>query len=533
MVAKRPAASLLGAAVFLAGAVALARCDRSPDDGGLPPAPAGVLRIGVVRPSTLDPAQARTVDEQLLADQLFDGLTGVDPESLEVVPALADRWSATADQRQWEFKLRDGASFADGRPITADDVVFTLERIAAKGSGSSVADLLEPITGYAAVALDGATTDLVGVSAPSSDVVRIELDQPMSTLPVALTNPAFGVVPRLAAEAGPPAPAFGEDPIGSGPFGLAERTTDSLSLERMARRGASTSVRAIAVRFFGDRGASYAAFVAGQLDWTLVPPDESNDAGARFGREHFVPYVAELFYAMNLAAPPLSDRRVREAIVKAIDREAIVRDVYKGTVAVANGLLVDALPGVQPDVCGELCNYDPARARALLGEAAAAAGGSLGEVPIDYDDDPTQTAVAESIQAALAAVGLPASLRPHPSAEYEQAAVSPERRLFRLGWVAAYPSPDAVLTPLFLGGSANNLVGLANPVVDDALRAARAEPDPAVRTAHFRTAEAAIAGEVAVVPMAQFRLHSVATSRVRGLRLTPLGSFDASTVRLG
>ena len=81
----------------------------------------GVLRLGVPPPGNLDPAQARSTGQPVVADQLFDSLTALDPETLDPLAAVAARWE-TADQRAWTFHLRDGAAFANGRPVTGADV---------------------------------------------------------------------------------------------------------------------------------------------------------------------------------------------------------------------------------------------------------------------------------------------------------------------------------------------------------------------------------------------------------------------------
>src|SRR5215213_10464 len=101
--------------------------------------PPGVLRVGIERPQSLDPAQARTPSELLVAEQLFDGLTAYDAETLAVQPALAVRWQASPDQKRWDFTLRPGAMFANGRAITPADVKYSLDRIAKKGSASPAA----------------------------------------------------------------------------------------------------------------------------------------------------------------------------------------------------------------------------------------------------------------------------------------------------------------------------------------------------------------------------------------------------------
>ncbi|MBW3614728.1 MAG: GTP-binding protein, partial [Actinobacteria bacterium] len=126
---------------------------------------------------------------------------------------------------------------------------------------------------------------------------------------------------------------------------------------------------------------------------------------------------------------------------------------------------------------------DPAGALARLHRPVAelAAGGPLPEVQIDFEEDKTQTAVATTIRDNLAAVGIPAALRPKPLADYQQFAVTGEQELFRLGWIAPYPSGDAILTPLFRSGFPNNLTGLSSPAVDEPLLLARSEGDPADR----------------------------------------------------
>lgn len=483
----------------------------------------GLLRVGVTALATLDPARARTVDQQLVADQLFDSLTALDARTKAVVPSLAARWEASPDQRQWDFRLRRGAVFSNGRTVTAADVKYTLERIARPGSGSPASDLLQPVAGY--VALRQGAPELAGVTTPAPDVVRITLEQPLSVLPSVLSSPVFGVVPREAVEAPPPAPAFAERPVGSGPFRLRDRRPASLSLVPSPRSAARISGMEVVI--FDTVASSYAAFTAGRLDWSQVPPEQIDTAARRYGRAGFSPYVAELFYGFNLKSPKFADPRFREALVRGIDRRAIVAAVYQGTVRPIDGVVLAGVADFQAKACGR-CGYDPGRARALL--AAAFPGGRPPEVGLDYDSDPSQEAVAKAIQASLAKVGVTVAVRPRPPDQYDEFVVSGQQELFRLGWIAAYPSADAFLAPLFSSESPNNLTEFASPAVDEQLRRARAEPDPASRAALYREAERAILDEVPVIPIAQFQLHAVLSKRVKNLQTNALGTFDASRV---
>jgi oligopeptide transport system substrate-binding protein len=531
---KRRAQALALAAVIVAVAVAvLMRGDGDQPElsGEVGPESrrkGGVLRLGVVAPSSLDPARARTVDELLVAEQLFDSLTAYDPRTLEPVPGAAARWQASPDQLHWEFFLKPQGAFANGRAVTSADVKYSLERIVRKETGSSVSDLLEPVRGYKAFN-QGEAPELAGVTTPAPDVVAIDLDHPLAELPALLGSPAFAIVPREAVEA--PDPAFGEHPVGNGPFQIRARSPDTISLvPAPGASGADILVEGVEVVLFDDVTSSYEAFTRKELDWSQVPPEHVDAAAQRYGRSGYQPYLAELFYAFNVKSPKFADPRFREAIVQAIDRRAIVSAVYGGTVRVSDGLVVAGVPGHQPDPCGGRCAYDPNRATALLAEVFA--GAPVPEIGLDYDDDKTQEAVAKAIQANLAQAGIPAVLRPRPLKEYQEFAVTGNQELFRLGWIAAYPSPDAFLPPLFSTGSSSNLTGLSAPAVDENLRAARAEPDGPRRLGLYQAAERAIFEQVPVVPLAQFEIHSVVAPRVRDLVLSTAGTFDGSRVWL-
>jgi peptide/nickel transport system substrate-binding protein/oligopeptide transport system substrate-binding protein len=514
---------VVAVAVLLAG-TGLSACKRKSggSDGG-DGAAAPAFRAAVVKPASLDPAVARTVDELLIVDQLYDSLAAYDPKTLEPVPSLASR-KASDDRLHWEFTLRDGARFTDGSKVTAADVKATLDRVARKETASSVTDLLEPVTGYRAVAVDGSASELAGVVVVSDTVVRIDLDAPWSGLPSAIANPALGILPKAVIDAGG---AFPATPVSSGPFRVASATADKLTL--VPAPGVRARSKRIELSLVADKAKAFDALVAGRVDWSEVPSDRLAEAKKEFGDDLFEPYVAELFYAFNLRNPKFADLRVREAIVRAVDRKKIIDDVYEGSVRPMDGLIAEGMPGHQENPCGDRCDHDVERSKALIAELAAA-GITMPEVVIDFEDDATQTAVATAIKDDLAAVGVTATLRPRPLADYQQFAVSGEQELFRLGWIAPYPSADGVLVPLFSTGSPNNLTGFSNATVDEALKSARSAPGADAQIAAYQSAEKAVLAELPIIPIAQFEIQSAANGRVRGLDVTSAGSFDGRRV---
>src|SRR5918997_4087560 len=196
------------AAVALVLGLSVAACSGGGSGSAAQEPPPGVLRLGVEAPGSLDPGQARSPSELLLAEQLFDGLTSYDAETLALKPAIATKWEASADFKQWDFTLRPDARFGNGRQITSADVKYTLDRIARRGSTSPGVTLLDLVTGFKPYNVTGKAGDLAGVSTPAPEVVRFTLDAPHALLPAVLGNPVFGIVPRESVEAVPPSPAF-------------------------------------------------------------------------------------------------------------------------------------------------------------------------------------------------------------------------------------------------------------------------------------------------------------------------------------
>lgn len=499
---------------------------KAPTTSGTPRR-GGTLRVGIVAPSSLDPVQARTRDELLVADQLFDGLTAADRRTLEPVPSLASRWQASTDQKQWDFFLRSGATFSNGRAITSADVKYSLER-AAKATGSAGAESLGVINGYKAF-VSGSAPGLAGVTTPSPQVVHLTLDQPFSILPALLSSPLYGVVAQEAVEHPPPDHAFADLPsVTSGPFTVQAKTGDVITLKPSSGSGAL--VGGVELHEFADVGAEYRAYVDGGLDFSTVPPDQVQDAAKRAGRDAFRPYLGELYYAFNLADPRFKDPRFRQAISLAVDREAIVRAVYQNTVLPLDGIVAAGVPGHADNGCGDLCAHDPGKARDLLADMSK--GGAIPSISIDYGDDPAQQAVAKAIQANLHDVGITADLVAKSAKDYPDFAVSGQQQLFQAAWIAQYPSPDDFIAPLFITGATNNLSKYTSKGVDQLVQSARAEPDATKRNSLYQQAERAVMHDVPVLPIAQLEIHAVTSSRVNGLVLDGTGTFDASAVWL-
>jgi ABC-type transport system substrate-binding protein len=493
------------------------------------PVVGGTLRIGVDRPKTLDPSQISrsSQSELLLADLLFDGLTSTPDGGLTAEPAIAASWTASTDLKSWQFTLRD-ARFSNGRAITAADVKYSIERVAKLGATSLAALRIDIISGFTPFST-GAAAELTGVRVVDDRNVAFDLDSPLAVLPELLSAPEYGIVPKEAVEAA--SPAFASAPVSSGPFSFAGQQGDVVKLVRAA--AGSAYLDGIDVHEYDTTALenAYNDFIAGQLDWSMVPNNHAEDAVQRFGAGNFRPFDAEFFYAFNLLDPTFADVRFRQAIIKAIDRTAIVKAVYGGIADPLGSLIAAGVAGHVDDACGVSCAFDPEASKALLAQTFP--NGGIPAFNVDYVPGTGEDAVANTIVTDLAAVGITATLRSHTPEEYPQFAVSGQEQLFRIGAIGINPSPDGYLVPSFLSGSHDNVTGFSAAVVDQLLQSARATPDPAARIQLYQQAETAILGLAPIVPIAQFRSKAVASPKVRDLVVTVDGSFAGDKVWLG
>jgi len=320
----------------------------------------GVFREGVAgSPQFLSPiwCQNDDVDRDLCA-LIYRGLTRVD-KSGRVVPDLAEGWQI-ADNRTYIFRLKADQYWHDGRPVTAADVLFT------------VGILQDP----ALLDTPGLPNFWRNVKVERIDdmTVRFTLSQPFAPF---LNYTTIGLLPEHI-YAGTPAktmvtqPLPG-NPIGTGPMRVTEITPDHLRLEPSAfTGGAAPFISSLEFRFFPDYASVLAAFEAGAVDGIRrILPVDMAAAATRDDLQLFSSlesgYVDVLLNLNNPNTPFFQDKSVRQALLYALDREAIVREAMAGQGVVANNVLIPENWAYNPAV--PRYAFDPGRAQQLLDAA--------------------------------------------------------------------------------------------------------------------------------------------------------------------
>lgn len=515
---------LLAATALAAGACSDddpdAGLDRSPDapttddasegSGRLQPVPAGddVLRIGLSGVESIDPAafSPASVSHVALADLFYDGLTTLDADG-QPVPALAD-FSVDETGTVWHFEVREDATFSDGSAVTASDVVFSLDRIRARGEES-----------LAALRLD----DVVSVAAVSERGVDITVEAPSAVLPEVLSSPLYPVTDQEAIsrylEGGD------QTPNASGDYSVVIESVERLTLER--RRGSGPAN--VVVDLFESDTDALDAFLAGSVDWVVAPPDRLGDAVSFAGRDGLVPFHGGLLLGVNADVAPLGDQGLRRAMALAIDRAALVDAVFGPTAQPLLGVVPAGVPGAAAE-CREPCGPDADEAERLVAQAFP--DGQDQPVRILVDDSAAQTGVAGVLEGQLEAVGLDVEVTSVDVETYQELVGAGQQQLFLFGSLGVARTPATHIPPLFESTSPDNVTGLEDAGVDAALRAVRAERGFGPRVQGWRSVEQTVLDRVAVVPLVQFRTTGVSSPRLSGLVVRADGSLDLSGVTL-
>jgi len=476
-------------------------------------------------PATLDPPRITDIYGRSVAEQIFDGLVTFD-QTLTITPALAQYWKASRDGLTWTFTLRKGVRFHHGREITADDVVFSFTRILDPRLKSSAADSFLPIKG-AAEFRDGRARSVSGLLALDRHTVQITLVEAFRPFVSLLAIGHAKIVPReLVEQRGE---AFGAQPVGTGPFRFSKWERGK-SIELVANPDYYDQPPRLASVLYkilpGEQTvAMFEEFRKGNFEDSPVPTPEHQRIAVSGASYLYVkrPGFNLRHYAFNTRSKPLDDRRVRQAIVHAVDRAAILEEVFENRFTPANGILPPGTLGFNPALAA--AHYDPARARELL--AAAGYPGGRGLPPITFWSNVRSDRVArehERMRKSMHAVGIVAEFQYQPDwPAFSRLLAEGKAPAFLYAWFADIPDPDNFLHLLFHSKSPRNMTGYSNPQVDALLMQSRNEADVVRRVELYRRAEQLILDDAVILPVWHYSYERVFQPYVRSVQVNGLG----------
>jgi peptide/nickel transport system substrate-binding protein len=492
--------------------------------------PAGTLVVGLVaEPVNLDPPQVTDINSLRVSRRIVETLVTFPEESTQIVPGLAESWTISRDGLWYTFKLRRGIKFHDGTPFNAEAVKFSIER---QFNPEHPANKLGkyPFANYF-------FGNVKAVEVMDEATVRFVLKEPRASFLAILTSGAASIVSPTAVR------KWGVDyalnPVGTGPFRYGSwQRGQQVTLEKNAEywRGPVKLDRVIYRPIVEDQ-ARLTELLTGAVDLIVgVPPDFVGQLESSPKANLFKQVGAHVWYlGINNQKKPFDDKRVRQALNYAVNKDAIVKDVLKGTGAVSRGPVLPGTWAAEPGL--HAYPYDPERAKKLLAEAGYPNGLTTTLwVPESGSGMQSPVAMATVMQSNLKAVGVTVTLQTMEWGAFLTKLRSKEQELFALSWMAGSEDPDLVLYPLLHSSqwtpTGPNRALYKNERFDEILNKARQITDQAKRAELYREAQKILVEDAPWI-FVDHEVQIAATSkRVQGFKLHPSFDLRVETISL-
>jgi ABC-type transport system substrate-binding protein len=501
------------------------------------------------QPNTLDPAAASNTDEFFVLRNVAEGLVGYDPKTLEPVPALATSWDISDDGTVYTFHLREGVTFSDGSSFDANDVKYSLDRLARAETGTSYTSglVLGSVVGWSDVrppappaAGEGTPTpepvtpaaSISGVEVVNPATVKITLTKPLPSFLESLTLPGGFIVPEGQTD-------FTNGPIGTGPYSISEFTPQQqvVLTANESYWGGAPAVKTAIIKVIPEQSEQELEYEAGTLDIVRVSPaDIARVQGDATLSQQLVqvPLLNTFFLRINLNDSVMSNPAVRRAFAAAIDRETIIDTVLQGQGVPAYGLYPSGLSVYDPNF--KPFAYDPAAIKQALADAGYPDGVSVTILTAQIQ---TENAVLNAITQTAAPAGFNVTVNSVESSVASANRAKCDMQTASIAWGFDYPDPENIAPQaLALTNAARKLCGYdAYENADQALalyNQAITTPLGADRDKLWQQyQDVVVAQEAAVIPIYHAANSALINPRLGGTPIDAQGTVQFALISLG
>jgi peptide/nickel transport system substrate-binding protein len=453
-------------------------------------------------PTSMDPLFQQLGANQELAIHVFDTLLRMD-ETMNVQPGLAESWAPTEDPTVWEFRLREGVTFHNGAPLTAEDVVFSFNRaLDVPGAPSTYSRAL-------------ANVDVPGTEAVDDLTVHVRTKEPFPVLPRMMT--AVPIVSATIGEGADPS-SFNDGTLtyGTGPY-LFEEYVPGDRVSYVANPdywGEPPQWERVVYRFIESGPTRVASLLAGDVDVIAEVPTtdvetlEADPAvnvacGPTTRLIHWTMDVGREV-AQHITAKdgseipnPLRDLRVRQAIDMAIDRDVIVTQVMNGLAIPTKQFVPAGFSGYTANVT--LPEADMDRARALMEEAGYGDGFRM-TIHATNDRYVNDSEQAQAVAQMLSRIGIEVDVVTQPVANFFNRARNREFTFMMVGFAATSGEPSSIMSPVLVSGSVNNYGDWEHEEFNELYAEALRTVDPEAHEALMKEAIEVAMADVPIIP---------------------------------
>lgn len=477
--------------------------------------PDNMLRIDVgSEVSSLDPTIAEDVNAARIIDDLFAKLVDYDQKN-NVIPGLAKSWSLSKDGKTYTFQLRSDIKFSDGTPITANDFVYSWQRLVNPKTASSYNFLLSGVVNGQDIIDGKKPPETLGVFAPNPQTFVVNLSSPDASFLDKNTLGNLAVVPQKIIE------KFGSkwtDPnnmVTSGAYKLSEHIVNGYILVvKNPYYYDSKNVKIDQVKYFPfvDTNASVASYGSGDLDITYqnVPIDQFNKIKTEYkGQLHTVKQEALGFYEFNMKDPEIANNlKLRQALSMAIDREILSKDVLNGEkVPVYSAVTPTVENNKYASIKYDWSNLTPEQRITQAKKLYALAGYGPNHplnITITYNTNDMYKKISLAIAAMWKAnLGVNVTLVNQEWKQFLQTRHKADYQVARGGWFADYNSVSNY-TALYMCNSPQNDSKWCDHKFDSFVKQANIEKNPQKREELYKQALEIVQDSYSIIPLFQF-----------------------------
>lgn len=471
--------------------------------------PASHITIGIPQDldDGLDPHKVNAAGTREILFNVYEGLLKYN-ENGELIPALAEKYEADADGLTYTFSLRQGVKFHDGSTVTADDVVYSLNRLAGKETG-------EP--------LEGALENIASVEKTDDKTVTVKLTEPDADFLSYMTDAII--------------PASNADPetsvIGTGPYKFVSHTPqESVELEAFDDYwGEKAHIKNITLKIISNADSIVMELKGGSADMfcRITDTQVKELEGSDFNIEKGTMNLVQALY-LNNKYEPFSDPKVRQAICYAIDPQEIMDYVSGGDGTEIGSAMFPAFGKYYDESLNDTYNTDIEKAKSLLKEAGYENGFEFSiTVPSNYQP---HVATAEVIVEEMKKIGVTAKINLVEWDTWLSETYSERNYEATVIGVDASPLTARALLDRYKSDAHNNFVNFSSPEYDAALTAALSTTDDAAQTASYKQCLEILSKEAASAYIQDLPCYVAINKKITGYKFYPLYAQDFASLSL-
>ncbi len=477
-------------------------------------------------PQTLDQAQTSINIEAFIVKDLYEGLTIYDAAG-KIVPGAAESWTLSEDGTVYTFKLRENAKWSDGTPVTAEDFVFSYQRVEDPKTAAKYANILYPIKNAEKINKGEAKLEELGVKAVDAKTLEITLERATPFFLELLAHQTALPVSKASVEKNGADFVKPGIMVSNGAYTLqAHVPNDSLTVVKNPNHWDAANTKIDKVIFYpiDDQAASVRRFEAKEMDLAYnFSADQLERLRKAYGDEvHVSPTLATYYYTFDTREAPYNDVRVRRALSMAVDRDFLAKEIYSGSQLPSYSMVPPGMGSYGEPAKADFATLSQLdredEALKLMKEAGYGEGGKPLSIEIRYNTNPNHERVATAIAdmwkttfgANVSLVNLDVA------SHYGYLQEGGKFNVARAGWVADYADAENFLALSVSSNKTFNYSKFNNPEFDALMKKSYEEKDAAARNKILHQAETILMKEQPVAPFLTQADLWLVSNRVKG-----------------